>query len=58
MVRRQLAELVRERFGIEHSTLQVERTGQEWTCSSSSGTSPAAGQKWGLAPFIQALRSR
>jgi cobalt-zinc-cadmium efflux system protein len=29
MVRRQLAELVREGFGIDHSTLQVERTGQE-----------------------------
>jgi cobalt-zinc-cadmium efflux system protein len=29
MVRRQLAELVRESFGIDHSTLQVERTGQE-----------------------------
>ncbi len=29
MVRRQLSELVRDRFGIAHSTLQVERTGQE-----------------------------
>ena len=29
MVRRQLAQLVRESFGIDHSTLQVERTGQE-----------------------------
>jgi cobalt-zinc-cadmium efflux system protein len=29
MVRRQLSELIGERFGIEHSTLQVERTGQE-----------------------------
>jgi cobalt-zinc-cadmium efflux system protein len=29
MVRRELAALVREGFGIDHSTLQVERTGQE-----------------------------
>jgi cobalt-zinc-cadmium efflux system protein len=29
MVRRELAVLVRESFGIDHSTLQVERTGQE-----------------------------
>jgi hypothetical protein len=29
MVRRELAALVRESFGIDHSTLQVERTGQE-----------------------------
>jgi cobalt-zinc-cadmium efflux system protein len=29
IVRRQLSELVRDRFGIAHSTLQVERTGQE-----------------------------
>jgi cobalt-zinc-cadmium efflux system protein len=29
MVRRELAALVREGFGVDHSTLQVERTGQE-----------------------------
>jgi len=29
MVRRELAALVRDSFGIDHSTLQVERTGQE-----------------------------
>jgi cobalt-zinc-cadmium efflux system protein len=29
MVRRQMSEMLRDTFGIEHSTLQVERTGQE-----------------------------
>ena len=29
MVRRRMAEMLRDTFGIEHSTLQVERTGQE-----------------------------
>jgi hypothetical protein len=29
IVRRRIAELLRNHFGVEHSTLQVERSGEE-----------------------------